>query len=848
MANDAATLPGALSRGAPWLLALFFFLLYLSALAPGVLPADSGEFQVVAARLGVAHPPGFPLYTMLAHAMTWLPLPAGPAYKVNLLSAITGALTLGLIYLSVWRLTGSRLGGVVAATALGTAATYWAQSTTANVRSLTALFTALAIYLLLLIRERRRPPSTAARAPSSRVEWLFVLVMVLAITHHASLIFMAGVFVLYWLLLDPALLRQPRRWPPLLLAGLAGLLPLLYLVWRGAAGAYNAPPDLASWSGFWHHVLALGFRGDFFAFTEAALLWERLRVIGNVMSFQFSPWLLAGMAAGLLLLLWQDKKLALLLGGSWGLHSLITAIYRAPQTVEYMLPAYVAAALLLGAAVGQWPAAGPKWRTARLLLGGLLLAAALVQGAQRYPSYVWLAGDQGAIDYTNQILRHAPEDSLVLADWHWATPLWYRQEVAGERPDLSVEFVYPTGEPYEITWARRIGQAWAAGQPVVATHFHTDAYAALPPPEPLGEAFLFRQTPRRELPADFAPLEQRLDQAIRLHGYALDPPIVAQGAETTLTLAWQPLAAGEYTLFAHLVGANGRLYSQQDLPARPQADGLTLTQLRLTPPPGALPGDYAILIGAYTSEGRPLLNEAGEARFIVAGLTVVPMSAPPVTLNRIWPARRDEAGRRLFGYDWDNSLPHQPRLYLHWQTDAGYVTETMEPPQPIYELPPPVGLWRILPARRQTVNPGDSYYVPFGQGIVWTGGWTAGESVRAGDRLRLRQTFHAGRPLNRDWVVSVRLVGYEADGFHWAWWDLDDGVPALGGIPTLKWIAGSTVYAPHFVRVDETAPAGQTVSGLLRLYDAFTRRPLPILDQRHGQDGPWLVIGRATVE
>ena len=70
--------------------------LYVYTLAPDILPADSGEFQTVATNLGVAHPPGFPLYTMLAHMMTRLPLGPNPAYRVNLFSALTSILALAL--------------------------------------------------------------------------------------------------------------------------------------------------------------------------------------------------------------------------------------------------------------------------------------------------------------------------------------------------------------------------------------------------------------------------------------------------------------------------------------------------------------------------------------------------------------------------------------------------------------------------------------------------------------------------------------------------------------------------------------------------------------------------------
>lgn len=46
---------------------------YGSTLAPTVTLVDSGELIVAAWNLGVAHPPGFPLYVLLAHAATRVP-------------------------------------------------------------------------------------------------------------------------------------------------------------------------------------------------------------------------------------------------------------------------------------------------------------------------------------------------------------------------------------------------------------------------------------------------------------------------------------------------------------------------------------------------------------------------------------------------------------------------------------------------------------------------------------------------------------------------------------------------------------------------------------------------------
>ena len=110
--------------------------LYVHTLAPTVLPSNSGEFQFVADILGIAHPPGYPLYTMLGKLFTLIPL-GDVAYRVNLMSAFFAALTLALVSRAVRRVTDSALGGVIGALALSTSTTFWAQATTANTRVIT---------------------------------------------------------------------------------------------------------------------------------------------------------------------------------------------------------------------------------------------------------------------------------------------------------------------------------------------------------------------------------------------------------------------------------------------------------------------------------------------------------------------------------------------------------------------------------------------------------------------------------------------------------------------------------------------------------------------------------------
>jgi hypothetical protein len=72
--------------------------LYISTLAPTVTLVDSGELMLAAHTLGVAHPPGFPLYVLLAHFFTWLPI-GSVAGRVNFASAVFAALAAAMLTL-----------------------------------------------------------------------------------------------------------------------------------------------------------------------------------------------------------------------------------------------------------------------------------------------------------------------------------------------------------------------------------------------------------------------------------------------------------------------------------------------------------------------------------------------------------------------------------------------------------------------------------------------------------------------------------------------------------------------------------------------------------------------------
>jgi hypothetical protein len=84
-------------------LAVFFVILagYVVSLAPTVTFWDAGEFIATAKILGIPHPPGTPLFVILAHVWAML-LPIGEfAYRTNLMTATISAAGTALFFLVV---------------------------------------------------------------------------------------------------------------------------------------------------------------------------------------------------------------------------------------------------------------------------------------------------------------------------------------------------------------------------------------------------------------------------------------------------------------------------------------------------------------------------------------------------------------------------------------------------------------------------------------------------------------------------------------------------------------------------------------------------------------------------
>ncbi len=160
-----------------WCHLVFIFcitlIVYIFSMPHSVVLEDDGYFVLAAYYNGVAHPPGYPLYTLLGHIFTQLPFGSIP-FRVHLLSAVFGSLTSVAVWLLVIHLYKKQVFAYVAAIGYSLSSMFWSQAIIAEVYTLNTFF----FFSLLLMSM-----AIAKRSSRSRC-FFFLLLYGLSLSNH----------------------------------------------------------------------------------------------------------------------------------------------------------------------------------------------------------------------------------------------------------------------------------------------------------------------------------------------------------------------------------------------------------------------------------------------------------------------------------------------------------------------------------------------------------------------------------------------------------------------------------------------------------------------------------------
>ena len=429
------------------LLAAGSLAVYAGTVCPTVSFTDNGELATVAATLGIAHPTGYPLFSILGRVWTMAPLWSSVIARLNMLGAIYTASASALLFhlLLTVRRSVRLFGGAAprgrshvlaawgAAVAFAFSATVWDQATAIEVYGLhLVLAITAAMFLVRGMDKQLRRPEELSR---SLIMGAFTLG--LSFSNHMTTILLApAMLYLYFraFRVNSRSLRRVARLAPWFLLALSLYL---YLPIRSAAQPPTDWGHPATWERFIRHVSGSQYR--VWMFSGAEVMQKQLAYFAGQFLSEFHwilvPVLLLGAVAGFR----RSRR--------WSVFVLLlaatTLLYASNYDIfdidSYFLTAYVAVAMVLAEGL-EW--IGTRIHDERRAIAVLASVAILIGVVQEraHRAGVDQSTNHLVDDYVANLLDCIPRGAVFFSpQWDYTvSPLVYRQAVEGVRPDITV--------------------------------------------------------------------------------------------------------------------------------------------------------------------------------------------------------------------------------------------------------------------------------------------------------------------------------------------------------------------------------------------------------------------------
>ncbi|MDP8214087.1 MAG: DUF2723 domain-containing protein [Candidatus Euphemobacter frigidus] len=369
-----------LLRFTPIIVFLIAFATYLLTLTPTVDFIDSGELAAVAATLGIAHPTGYPLFTLIGHLFSRLPIAETVIARLNIMSALFAALGAGFFavlikfFLSMGTAAAETLtkagkkkgrrsrkhrkpkeeegpaGSLrevlewLAAAAAGLllcwTAVFWETGTTLEVYSLHGFFTILLLFLALRYE--------AARGEKERrAGLLFFLVLGLSLANHLTTGLLFPAFLFLFLVKYISQKTPLSRIMLVMLPVLIGVSFYLYLPIRAASRPRIMWGEPTTLRALWDNLTVADFQSRLFAHqSEGETLRDFLLRFPRRVGYLPVPLILWGMV----LIFRRSKKYFFFILAAFIPAVLYAATYNVGDNIFYFNPGYIS--LLIYGGVG----------------------------------------------------------------------------------------------------------------------------------------------------------------------------------------------------------------------------------------------------------------------------------------------------------------------------------------------------------------------------------------------------------------------------------------------------------------------------------------------------------------
>ena len=433
------------------------FISYIAALSPTITSDDSGELSGVTATLGIAHSPGYPIYSLAGKIVqTIFPL-GNRAYRANILSALASAAGAGAAVSFFFNISGSLVASLFCALALGSAPLVYNTATETEVYGISLFI--LMLVLSVITSQRITPTEKGCLA--------FYLMGLAFVSHYISALWLPAVIWKMWQTNRKEKRNTAGEWIRYTAFALVGLSPVIFIFLRAQGAPIYSWEDPQTLKRFWQVISRARYGGAGYLAQGEMNVWDfslwadKIKFLFKTFEDNFSAaGLVAGLAGLALTFLAKNKNdnkripsiksddklflLLLLLGGGPGF--LIMANVGASDEMSTALLSrflYMASAVWCGyiaIALGKTRTKGhPLLLIAVIISGGFISAWAmwhsLSENSARRNHFTFY-------DYATNILKNTPpggkRETILISDRadEMEFCVSYLLRISGKRPDI----------------------------------------------------------------------------------------------------------------------------------------------------------------------------------------------------------------------------------------------------------------------------------------------------------------------------------------------------------------------------------------------------------------------------
>lgn len=415
------------------------FIIYILTLAPDVYFTDSGELASVATSLGIAHPTGYPLFTLVGYLWANL-LPWSAIYNLNLMAAFFTAGSAVFLYLNVLNISSkfrfvrglarasyeldNHILSLFITLGYSFALTTWQQATSVEVYSLQLFI--VNIFLFIIFK------AYYSETKSDKYLILSGFILGLGFANHLTsfMLIPAGLIIFFTKTKKYDSKAKYKLLAIVVASTLLGVMLYLYLPLRSAQSPiFNWGEVHRSFDKFMYHVTGAQyqvwmFSGDdtiwkgnlklFFELIPSQITW-----IGIIFSFY-----------GLYVLYRGDKVVLSVLLSTALLCVFYSMNYSIHDIDSYFVTAYIAIAIIVAISAKQLVNHNNK----------LIYIFAFIPLFNLYSNYekADLSDDNTVSEYYRLVTQSAQKDAIIISSqWDfWVSAFWYKEKIEGKRSDI----------------------------------------------------------------------------------------------------------------------------------------------------------------------------------------------------------------------------------------------------------------------------------------------------------------------------------------------------------------------------------------------------------------------------